>query len=374
MDYNISINESGVCQPVDPTKVEVVGNKIVVTFANGSVRQDDLPTVSLTGYVTTQMLNDHQHTLADITDFNPLAFATAAQGAKADSAVQPGAKLSIFNNDLNIPTSEEIETLSEAINIHINDTSNPHGVTKMQVGLGNVDNTPDASKPVSTAQQTEINNKYNAAVSYIYSKLGLKVDKVLGSRLVTEAEGIKIGEFDEKHYRKPVADLAGLTALPQTSLFDNERRYVASEGKDFFYDAQAVAGDAAPSDQVGSLGFWKSQTSTEGNSYTQWRLSTGGVFRKNMTNESILDLKATGLLSVAYTPDGVVTYSTTATKNATDAQLRDRSTHTGTQAISTVTNLQETLDNLIVAISQVEYDALVAAGTVNPKTLYVIPC
>jgi len=39
--------------------------------------------------------------------------------------------------------------------------------------------------------------------------------------------------------------------------------------------------------------------------------------------------------------DGV---SPGATTNATDAQLRDRSTHTGTQAISTVVNLQSTLD------------------------------
>lgn len=36
-----------------------------------------------------------------------------------------------------------------------------------------------------------------------------------------------------------------------------------------------------------------------------------------------------------------------ATANATDAQLRDRSTHTGTQAISTVTGLQTALDNKI---------------------------
>jgi hypothetical protein len=33
-----------------------------------------------------------------------------------------------------------------------------------------------------------------------------------------------------------------------------------------------------------------------------------------------------------------------ATANSTDAQLRDRSTHTGSQAISTITNLQTTLD------------------------------
>ncbi len=42
--------------------------------------------------------------------------------------------------------------------------------------------------------------------------------------------------------------------------------------------------------------------------------------------------------------DGV---ATGATANATDAQLRDRSTHTGTQAISTVTGLQAALDGKI---------------------------
>ena len=39
---------------------------------------------------------------------------------------------------------------------HASDTSNPHEVTKAQVGLGNVDNTSDMNKPVSTAQATAI--------------------------------------------------------------------------------------------------------------------------------------------------------------------------------------------------------------------------
>lgn len=42
--------------------------------------------------------------------------------------------------------------------------------------------------------------------------------------------------------------------------------------------------------------------------------------------------------------DGI---ATGATANATDAQLRDRATHTGSQAISTVTGLQTALDNKI---------------------------
>lgn len=42
---------------------------------------------------------------------------------------------------------------------HTGNTANPHAVTKAQVGLGNVDNTADANKPVSTAQQAALDLK-----------------------------------------------------------------------------------------------------------------------------------------------------------------------------------------------------------------------
>lgn len=42
-------------------------------------------------------------------------------------------------------------------------SGNPHNVTKTEVGLGNIDNTSDANKPVSTAQQTALNLKANLA-------------------------------------------------------------------------------------------------------------------------------------------------------------------------------------------------------------------
>lgn len=41
-------------------------------------------------------------------------------------------------------------------------TGNPHGTTKSDIGLGNVDNTSDANKPVSTATQTALNAKVDA--------------------------------------------------------------------------------------------------------------------------------------------------------------------------------------------------------------------
>lgn len=52
--------------------------------------------------------------------------------------------------------SKSVETSKAdvtALNAHINNVSNPHVVTKTQVGLGSVDNTPDASKPASQPQK-----------------------------------------------------------------------------------------------------------------------------------------------------------------------------------------------------------------------------
>lgn len=46
--------------------------------------------------------------------------------------------------------------VNEKVDLHMGNKSNPHGVTKAQVGLGNVNNTSDADKPVSTAQATAI--------------------------------------------------------------------------------------------------------------------------------------------------------------------------------------------------------------------------
>jgi len=51
-----------------------------------------------------------------------------------------------------------------ALAAHTGDTSNPHSVTKAQVGLGNVDNTSDASKPVSTAQQAALDLKFTIPI------------------------------------------------------------------------------------------------------------------------------------------------------------------------------------------------------------------
>lgn len=124
-------------------------------------------------------------------------FATAAQLANADSAVQPedlatvattgdyddltnkptipdeltdldttvtGAQLDSIKTKIDgIEDGAEVNNISDANATDLTDggvtTLHSHTVTKSDVGLGNVDNTSDANKPVSTAQQSALDGK-----------------------------------------------------------------------------------------------------------------------------------------------------------------------------------------------------------------------
>lgn len=95
---------------------------------------------------------------------------------------------------------------ADDIAAHKIDYSNPHRVTKVQVGLGNVDNTSDLDKPVSNAAKTEfgsiktrmndlentvsisyaaLQGNFNAFASEVGEAMDTKVDKVEGKGLST---------------------------------------------------------------------------------------------------------------------------------------------------------------------------------------------
>jgi len=67
---------------------------------------------------------------------------------------------------------------------HLNNVSNPHTTTKSQVGLSNVDNTSDANKPVSSSTQTALNLKQNTAT------LGNDVVEALKTKIVTSTPNV----------------------------------------------------------------------------------------------------------------------------------------------------------------------------------------
>jgi methylphosphotriester-DNA--protein-cysteine methyltransferase len=65
-------------------------------------------------------------------------------------------ELKTYVDGLIADKDSDITALETKVNNHIANKSNPHTVTKAQVGLGNVNNTSDADKPVSTAQAAAI--------------------------------------------------------------------------------------------------------------------------------------------------------------------------------------------------------------------------
>ncbi len=110
-----------------------------------------------------------QYSDADLSGFeqiekNVLSSKLAAQSA-ADEAKQYAGKAALSASEL----SSSVATL----NSHIESKSNPHGVTKAQLGLGSVDNTSDKNKPVSDAVKAELDKKANhAAVQTAINVLG----------------------------------------------------------------------------------------------------------------------------------------------------------------------------------------------------------
>lgn len=65
-----------------------------------------------------------------------------------------------FASGYSLPTTIS-QTNWDASYTHSQTTGNPHGTTKSDIGLGNVDNTSDLNKPISTAVQTALNSKQN---------------------------------------------------------------------------------------------------------------------------------------------------------------------------------------------------------------------
>lgn len=89
---------------------------------------------------------------------------------------------------------EAIGSYGTSISDHENDFDNPHRVTKELLGLGNVDNTSDVDKPISTAQQNEIDrldediSNLNTSVAELSTSLDTHVSDVSNPHVVTKAQ------------------------------------------------------------------------------------------------------------------------------------------------------------------------------------------
>jgi len=122
----------------------------------------------------------------------------AAGGAGEVGATAPDGMTGATVQALLTELKALIDTDGTTLSTHAARVDNPHAVTKAQVGLGNADNTADANKPVSTAQQTAIN---------------LKVDKVSG-------KGLSANDFTAEL----LAKLNGIAAGAQANVIEILKR------------------------------------------------------------------------------------------------------------------------------------------------------
>ena len=96
---------------------------------------------------------------------------------------------------------KDIGDIEKDVTNHIADKNNPHEVNKLQVGLGNVDNTSDINKPVSTAQQAALD------------KLKSDLESIIGSTGTDLSAHLK--DFDNPH--KVTKDQVGLGKVDNTA-------------------------------------------------------------------------------------------------------------------------------------------------------------
>lgn len=120
---------------VGPTTVTSSTNNVVIKYQ--------------THFTSTNSNSEDSHTINA---------ATTSQAGVMSSADKT--KLNSLKDQSSI--TADIDAVQSNLETHINNKSNPHEVTKAQVGLSEVDNTSDVNKPISNATQTALNGKFSA--------------------------------------------------------------------------------------------------------------------------------------------------------------------------------------------------------------------
>lgn len=116
-------------------------------------------------------------------------------------------------------------------------------------------------------------------------------------------------------------------------------------------DFAEAAQDAVNALLVGASGVSLSYDDTE-NKLTITGGETAGVDAEAIRDAIGVAVVGVGVITIVVNDEAdTITITSTATQNSTDAALRDRATHTGTQTIATIAGLQAALDSLQTQIN-----------------------
>lgn len=130
-------------------------------------------------------------------------------------------ELKTYVDDLIADTGSDVTALETKVNNHIANKSNPHAVTKTQVGLGNVNNTSDANKPVSTAQATAIADA-KAAGTAAQTSINSHAGRRDNPHVVTRAQ-LSLATTDQVVFAKTTAPSGFFKESSDIRLKDNIR-------------------------------------------------------------------------------------------------------------------------------------------------------
>ena len=138
----------------------------------------------------------------------------------------------------------EVDAVDGKADAHIARVDNPHGVTKAQVGLGNVDNTADVDKPISTATQVVLDSKQDNLVS------GINIKTIEGQSLVGSGN-IDLSKSD-----------VGLANVDNTADIDKPISTVAQAALDLKADINSPTLTGTPSAPTAAVGNNTTQIAT----------------------------------------------------------------------------------------------------------------
>lgn len=130
-------------------KLNRIPNKLIVNTNGVTYNDPDSVVLKYTFYK-----QQEQETSTNVHTINAATTATPGIMTAADKT-----KLNGLKDQAGI--TADIDAVQTNLETHINNKTNPHKVTKAQVGLGNVDNTADTDKPISTATQTALDAKFS---------------------------------------------------------------------------------------------------------------------------------------------------------------------------------------------------------------------
>ena len=375
-----------------------------------AIPPETLTSLSISGNILTYTDEDGTDTTIDLSvyidDTNLARLTSGVLDGTTGIATFQRDDASSFTVDMSaLIDTAAITTLQVQLDAHEGDLNNPHQVTSTQVGLGNVDNTSDVDKPVSTPQQNALDLKADAVHTHVEADI-TDLDKYTQAEIDTQQDAqdliitnnvadiaSNLSEIQQNETDRIAADAALQAGLDQEILdrgaadtalqtdVDSKSPIGHTHTISEITDAATVAatGDfndlinipapvAAPVDSVnGQIGVVV-VTATD--------VGLGNVDNTSDVDKPISTATQTAL-DVKYDASNPLGFETPAELDSRDTANRDRTNHTGTQLAATISDFMaevqasETVTSLSLNANMLSYTNEAGAVTNLDLSIYL---